>query len=270
MFLDLDGTLLHPRRAYADDEPTIRVEETASGGTFVAVDALRRVTRLAERALVVPATTRNREQYARVAGVFPVEPPWAIVSNGARLLAPDGEDERWRTARIEDARGWSAAVAGAESVAELARALHAEADAPDARVVPVDDAFVVAVVPDAAGAERVRRRFARVSPALGAATTRQGRKVYVVPTPITKESACAEVRRRTGVEWSIAAGDAALDAGMIGAADEGIVLGGSAWTSEDVPERSVRTTASGPRGTEQMLDLVARRLHDRFGRGRKS
>ena len=47
----------------------------------------------------------------------------------------------------------------------------------------------------------------------------QGRKLYCVPQPVTKNSAVAEVARRTGATRVIAAGDSLLDGPMLAEAD---------------------------------------------------
>ena len=53
----------------------------------------------------------------------------------------------------------------------------------------------------------------------GWTTSLQGRKLYCVPAPISKEAAVAEVRRRSGAGLLVAAGDSRLDAGILELAD---------------------------------------------------
>ena len=48
----------------------------------------------------------------------------------------------------------------------------------------------------------------------------QGRKIYALPAALTKEAAIAEVRSRVGGTRLMAAGDGALDAGMLAMADD--------------------------------------------------
>ncbi len=50
----------------------------------------------------------------------------------------------------------------------------------------------------------------------------QGRKIYALPAGLTKQAAVAEVMRRVGGTRLLAAGDGALDAGLLAAADDGI------------------------------------------------
>jgi len=50
----------------------------------------------------------------------------------------------------------------------------------------------------------------------------QGRQIYALPAALTKEAAITEVRARVGGTRLLAAGDGALDAGMLAMADDGI------------------------------------------------
>ena len=50
----------------------------------------------------------------------------------------------------------------------------------------------------------------------------QGRKIYAVPQPLTKERAMLAIADRIGARRVLAAGDGALDAGFLAAADAGI------------------------------------------------
>ncbi len=50
----------------------------------------------------------------------------------------------------------------------------------------------------------------------------QGRKIYALPSGLTKEAALVEVVQRTGAARLLAAGDGALDAGFLAVADAAI------------------------------------------------
>ena len=56
----------------------------------------------------------------------------------------------------------------------------------------------------------------------GWAVSLQGRKLYVVPSPLTKSAAVREVASRVGSTITLAAGDSLLDIDLLAAADRGV------------------------------------------------
>jgi hypothetical protein len=91
----------------------------------------------------------------------------------------------------------------------------------------------------------------------------QGRKLYLVPTPLTKSSAVAEVARRTGTTFMLAAGDSLLDIDLLEAADRGVHPGhgeiaDSGWSAPTVDA----LTATGLRAGEEILRWFAGRVAD--------
>jgi hypothetical protein len=256
---DLDRTLIYSRGALEAHGDTKRAlvaverheHKDASWMTAAAAAAL---TRLHERAVVVPVTTRTPEQWHRVR--LPGAPsPYAVTANGGVLLV-DG--------RVD--RGWDATV-----VAELARAAplseiwaHASQVCRPEWTVKLRNArgmFCYAVL----HRKRVPPGF--LAEAAGWAEQRgwqlslQGRKLYWVPHSLTKSAAVAEVARRAGAELVLAAGDSLLDADLLESADRGVAarhgeLVASGWRAPHV----VVTESSGVLAGQEIVDWFAAQL----------
>jgi hypothetical protein len=253
---DLDRTLIYSRgalEAHGDTKRSLVAVERHEhkDASWMTVGAARAYARLAERALVVPVTTRIPEQWERVR--LPGPPPkYAITANGGVLLV-DGKIDH----------SWDAAVAAELSeVAPLSEIwAHALVVCRPEWTVKLRNArgmFCYAVL------HRKRVPGGFVAEAAGWAQQRgwqlslQGRKLYWVPRSLRKSAAVAEVARRTGATLVAAAGDSLLDADLLEHADTGIVarhgeLVASGWTAPHV----TITGRIGVLGGEEIVDWFA-------------
>lgn len=258
---DLDRTIIFSPRAFHLDgpdheAPAIVVAELLDGApisfmTRASEDRLDDVRRGAE---FVPVTTRTQAQYERVRLPGPT-PRHAVVSNGGVILVDGRRDREWEEAV-------RATVAGSAPLADV-RAL---VDDPAAaswvlRSHVAEDLFTYAIVDRDAIPAGWLDEFAAANEALGWTVSLQGRKLYSVPSGITKSRAVAEVVRRTGAEEVLAAGDSLLDRPMLVAADRAFrpahgELHDVAWTAPHVTV----TRDRGIRAGEELLGLVAAAL----------
>ncbi|NJP68116.1 HAD family hydrolase [Streptomyces sp. ventii] len=223
---DLDRTLVYSAAALgltvpdAEAPRLLCVEVYRSAPlSFLTETAAATLTEIASlpphEARFVPVTTRTPEQYRRMRLPGPA-PALAISANGGRLLVdgePDGE--------------WDDHVAGllatdCAPLAEVRDRLRATADPGwllKERVA--EDLFCYLVVDRERFPADWADELATWAGERGWTVSVQGRKVYVVPRPLTKSAALAEVVRRTGARRVLAAGDSLLDADLLTAADRG-------------------------------------------------
>ncbi|MGC5027774.1 HAD family hydrolase [Tsukamurella sp. DT100] len=223
---DLDRTLIYSQAAagpaFATADPICVEIYRDAPLSYMALAAHAGVAALAAATPVVPTTTRTPEQYLRVQ--LPGAPfRFAICSNGGEILVDGAPDPQWRT----HIRGLLAALPA--DLDRIAAQLETRL-APDwgarLRLVPGLFAYVVSEV--RVPAEVVDEWRAYCAP-LGWSISQQGRKLYTIPEPVTKSRAALEVRRRLeeagalepGAPW-LAAGDGALDADLLEAADAAI------------------------------------------------
>lgn len=220
---DLDRTLIYSASALqlscADDEaPTLVCVEVLDGRphSFLTLAASRRLAEIAAATPFVPTTTRTMAQYLRVR--FPgVSPRYAITSNGGNILVDGRPDEQWHRATASAIADCQVDLAGVR--AELKR--RTQSDWALKRRVG-DDLFCYVVVEPTALPDDFIPSWTTWCSDRGWRVSVQGRKIYAIPNPLTKERAMLAVARRLGADRIVAAGDGALDAGFLAAAEAGI------------------------------------------------
>ena len=215
---DLDRTLIYSRSAAGSFDPELVCVELLDGRpqSFMTAASHAALARVREASVLVPTTTRTPAQYGRVE--LPGGPaPFAVVSNGGHILVDGAPDAGWRS-------GVEARIAAAG--ATLARVVtHVDGMTDDSWVRSrriADDLFCYLVVEVAAMPRGFVADLAGWCADRGWVVSMQGRKIYALPVALTKEAAIAEVCRRVGGARLLAAGDGALDAGMLAMADDGI------------------------------------------------
>ncbi|CAN3980483.1 HAD family hydrolase [Kitasatospora purpeofusca] len=263
---DLDRTLIYSNRALALDVPdrlaprllSVEVHD-GKALSFMTEEAAALLVELAREAVLVPATTRTRAQYERVNLPGPTPgwvPPYAICANGGRLLVDGVPDEDWQTEMA--GRLAEGAAPLAEVVDHLA--LCADPEWTHKRRV-ADELFAYLVV------ERAELPTGWITELTGWCAERgwsvslQGRKVYAVPTPLSKSAALAEVVRRVGPSTVLSAGDSLLDADLLLAADAAWrpghgELADTGWTAPGVTALDEIGVAAGEEIARRFLARV--------------
>ncbi|MGJ0121167.1 HAD family hydrolase [Williamsia sp. MIQD14] len=228
---DLDRTLIYSAAAAgvaAPDDPLAMAEfrcvELYRGApqSFMSPAAVELLTELDTLAVVVPTTTRSVEQFRRVE--LPLDggrrPRYAVAANGGEILLDGVADPGWRTEVERRLRAVSAPV---EEVYD-----HLAADADPTWLTNLrvaDGLFCYAVVDLPAMPTDVVSGWRAWAEQRGWNVSRQGRKIYVVPDPLTKASAIEAIGERYLPERPrrmFAAGDGVLDRSMLVAADRSI------------------------------------------------
>lgn len=184
--------------------------------------AVERYAELARRGPVVPVTTRTPEQYRRVH--LPGPPPaFAVASNGGRILVDGTNDDAWsRTVR-------TAIAETSAPLAEVHAHLTSLADDWVTRIRIADTMFCYLVVDPDHQPAGFLPAFDDWCRERGWSASQQGRKLYAMPTGVTKSAAVAEVRRRLVASGVVdhdapvlAAGDGWLDRDLLSSATAAI------------------------------------------------
>ncbi|MDQ2757080.1 MAG: HAD family hydrolase [Actinomycetota bacterium] len=265
-FSDLDRTLIYSRSAVealgdpAEVHATTCVEVyDGSPQSFVAARAVPTLVALARTGRLVPTTTRTVEQFLRVR--LPGPPPrYAICANGGHLLVDGAVDEDHHQDVVRRLDATSAPLR--EVLGQIAR-LTAEASAqpPFVERVRVASGLFCYLIVDRPRLPRAwLEQLEGVAARASWGVSLQGRKLYVVPTSLTKSDTAAEVLRRTGATSAVAAGDSLLDADLLEWAAAGIRPGHGELADSGWRRRHVEVTSStGVRAGEE----IARWLRER-------
>ena len=256
---DLDRTLIYSANSMAlvgSDHlaPRMVVAEVydAAPLSFMTRAAEELLEGIVGRSVFVPVTTRTRAQFSRVR-LPGFGQGYAVTTNGAVLLH-DGEPDRDWSRHIE--RSLGADCAPLDTV--LGHLTGSGAIPAILRVRTAEDVFVYSIVDRETMPEAYLEELGAWCNARGWTISLQGRKLYCVPAPITKEAAVDEVRRRTGSGLLVAAGDSRLDAGILELADIAIRPAHGELDSDGFsrPHLTV-TSASGVLAGEEILRFVS-------------
>ncbi len=267
---DLDRTMIFSRAAAGSALSPSRSEEPIcveiyddAPLSFMTPGAVAKLTALAASTPVVPTTTRTREQFERIS--LPGGPfPYAVVSNGGRIIHDGENDADWRAA-VE-----STIADTSVPVSELHADLETRIDESWVRSTRIaDELFAYLVVDlDRQPADFVDDWAAWCTPR-GWSVSQQGRKIYAMPSGVTKSAAVAHVRRGLVESGALAAdapllaaGDGRLDADLLAYADQAVrpahgELHDTGWTR---PGLAV-TATTGIDAGEEILDWFADRVH---------
>ena len=241
----------------ASDQDALECVEHYEGRplSFLTRRASRLLVELAARSVFVPATTRTRAQLARVRLPGPA-PHYAVAANGGFLLVDGQPDVTWTqllTARL----GRSAATLD-EIRAHVTGVL---AEDLTSALRCAEDLFLYAVVVRERLPVGLVEDLQAWAAGHGWGVSLQGRKLYVVPTVLTKSAAVAEIARRTGASTVLAAGDSLLDRGLLDAADAAVrPAHGELHAADWAPGHVTVTPSSGIIAGEQILDWLLARV----------
>jgi hypothetical protein len=266
---DLDRTLIYSPSALAlpgPDETAPRlvcVEVYRSAPlSFITERAATLIRQLAREAVLVPTTTRTPEQLARVhlPGLDPDDPAstgttrYAIAGNGGQLLVDGVPDPDW-------AREVAERVGGCAPVSEVFGYLSTVSGPFVHSLRVACDLFVYAVVDRGALPPTWEPQLRDFCRARGWGVSVQGRKVYAVPAPLTKQAAMREVASRTGARSTLAAGDSLLDRELLEVADAAVrpVDGELATVAWSPPGLHV-TASPGVLGGEEVVEWLLQQV----------
>lgn len=254
---DLDRTLIYSRRFFDTPPPLRQCVEIYEGEpiSFMTDQAAESLRRLAAGHLVVPTTTRTVAQYRRI--TLPGAPfRYAITSNGGNILIDGEPDPLWTSTVAAQISECGPPLT--EVMAELQTRIR---DSWVRSVRVAEDLFCYLVVDEAALAEDFVTGWRQWCAGRGWAVSQQGRKIYMVPAPLCKSRAVAELHGRLTSSGElpdgapiVAAGDGALDAGLLELADAAIrPAHGELHALEWHRTHLQVTTRSGARAADEIL-----------------
>ncbi|RKP48833.1 hydrolase [Cohnella endophytica] len=257
---DLDRTLIYSRNSMGTIDPAALVPVEIYDGkehSFVTRDVYASLRMLGERMLFVPATTRTHEQYRRVHGISEgLSPRYAIVSNGGKVLKdgmPDADWEREVRTALRDG------CAPGDEVSERFIGLANEGLA--LRASYCDELFYAYVLDMERLEEGFMTELETMLQGLGWSSSLQGRKLYLVPDPVSKGAAVRYVKELAGSSIVFAAGDSLLDECMLAVADQAMApCHGELYRKYGSHGHIRFTESSGIRASEEIINALLKRM----------
>ncbi|MCW2526120.1 MAG: putative superfamily hydrolase, partial [Pseudonocardiales bacterium] len=247
---DLDRTLIYSRNAMGlplgDPTDLTCVEIYADQPfSFITTAAAQVIADLHVVSTFVPVTTRTPAQLARVTLPGPT-PEFAVAANGGALIIDGVRDLLWdkqvaarlrEVAPLLEVAGYLGQVCRPEWTSNLRDA---------------DGLFCYAVVDRSVLPNEFVDETRSWAAGRGWITSLQGRKLYLMPSSLTKAGAVLAIADRVGAEMILAAGDSLLDRDLLECAHFSIrprhgELFESGWQNA-----SVMTSQSGIRAGEEI------------------
>lgn len=206
---DLDNTMIY---SYKKDIGSSKVlVETKDGKelSYMTRKSYDLLSDVREQYCFVPSTTRSLEQYLRIRLNDKWLPQYALVSNGGNLLYNNKIDDNWYKASLK-------LIENAER--ELFKSIEILSN--DKHIIfevrKVDGLFVFTKTDD------VNYSMQNLKEKLDLNVVdvyNNGSKVYVLPKTLNKGMAIDRIKKLTGIEYVVCAGDSEFDIPMLLAAD---------------------------------------------------
>ncbi|KAB2952610.1 HAD hydrolase family protein [Heliorestis acidaminivorans] len=232
---DLDQTLIYSRRSMGDyGHPHLLVPIEEYKGriiSYMTTLAVKRFCEAARQAIIVPVTTRTVEQYRRVK--LPIRPSYAVVSNGGHILREGHLDKKWHDKILSQISDKCLDIGKMER--EFAKIAKPDWVTSSRRA---DQLFLYFLIERDKVPSAELKAFACWAQEQNWRLSIQGRKLYLVPKPVSKWTAVEEVLKRVGKPFVVAAGDSLLDQEMLEKADLALAPAhGELWATHGPKKR---------------------------------
>lgn len=259
LFADLDRTLIYSHRAVelgtgaGDIAGLVEVETiSAHASSFITSTAAAGLEHLTGAGALVPVTSRTIEQYRRVHLPGPA-PAIALVALGGRLLRGGVTDDDFSALVASTMLTATAPIEDVTSlVASVVAALVAGHDQVTA-VRQVEDLFLVILLQDGARPPEWLEELAGLTRAQGWTCSREGRRILVVPSGLSKGSSARLLADELGVATMLAAGDATSDASLVASADRAMVPAHGDLAATDLPGNVLVSRNAGVLAGEEIV-----------------
>lgn len=209
---DLDRTLIYSNFFVKPEINDIVVVEQREGKniSFMTEKSIDLLNKIHTKLLFIPTTTRSKEQYERIS-VFQntISPKYAIISNGGIILK-DGEVDTT----------WSSIIAlkmkNIISPVELIKHCNFFLELSQINSYRCcDDLFLYAVLKENTLEDEMLLQLTEVCSEYGYSVTKNGRKVYIIPSFINKWAPIEYIMELESEKEFISSGDSTLDLPML-------------------------------------------------------
>ncbi|MCY6370079.1 HAD family hydrolase [Clostridium ganghwense] len=207
---DLDRTLIYTKKLIKEEDNDIVLVERYLGKelSFMKKNVIEKLKKVREKALFIPVTTRTIEQYNRIFIMNDtIKPTYAIVSNGGNILVNGKVDSEWRNI-IKKAVD---RITNRKFVEKKFLNSFKDTSWID-KMVLRDGLFFSVHFKDKELIDKEEfNSFKSWAEVNKWNVSLQGRKLYIVPSPVNKWDALLYVKKKEKKMKIVSAGDSFLD-----------------------------------------------------------
>lgn len=208
---DLDRTIVYSKKALEDlgtplNERLLPVEKKEGEAlSYMTARSMQLLKEVADEILLVPVTTRTTAQFNRIF-IFTQQIPikYAITFNGAEILHGGKPLPDWRESIQEKVKK------NCSSHDELKEILKGNLFQLNGQLKSAEGLFIYYLLNEKLTENHVAE-IRKDAAERGWKVSYQGRKLYFMPSPISKGEAVSFVKSREGISTLIGAGDSLLD-----------------------------------------------------------
>lgn len=204
---DLDQTLIYSKKWIEEEESSlICMEAYANGSSYMLEKSVLMLEKIHNEFEFIPVTTRTKEQFERIN--FSIEPKYSICCNGGVLLVDGQVDKVWeefiqrKLETIEPIEQMLEWIVSQDYLTE------------DMRLKEASNYFLYLICKSPILAKASYERLSARLKTKNWSLYLQGRKVYLIPSFMTKEAALESLLKRVEAKNVVAAGDSELDFGL--------------------------------------------------------
>lgn len=258
---DLDQTLIYSRRrlrSLPEDERIVIEYKDGAPLSFMSRMSQSLLKEISARLLFVPITTRIMDQYKRInLGVFEDEAPYAVISNGGRVLINGSDDPDWED-HIRG--GLEQQCAGLEMVLRYFNEGYRGGWVQSVR--NAEGLFIYCIVDAENTPVEKLSRFGEWLAEHNWDLSVQGRKIYFIPKVLQKAKALEYISEKTGRQLFAGAGDSYLDLSFLKIVEHPFVPchGELYSTYKSRLDGMVVTKEESYRASEELLTRILERL----------
>lgn len=251
-FTDLDRTLIYSKRFVMPEDDAVLVERDGDKEiAFMTARGLALLTALSQKLPIIPVTTRNYAECMRIDLLQTLPLRHLILNNGAEILM-DGKRDADYCGMIKEEL-----LSLGLSYDEALRIFFELFGSGRVKLHRISDDFLWLVVLysedyDHALLDAISERL---SPG-GWTVAATGRKIYLIPNPISKARAVRYLKEKLGGGFTICAGDSTMDKEMVESVDLSLVPNGSELAA--LLPTAEKTATAGVRAGEEILEAVRR------------
>ena len=253
-FSDLDRTLIYSDKFINEETEQVCIEildgREISYMSPKSMDILRDILK---KKKFIPTTTRSIEQYKRIMFMQnDINFEWSIVSNGGNILHNGEIFEPWKKVLNQRLKSCESL----QSVMNYFKENYSEIDG-ILKIRDVDDVFFYIVVDKAIFDENSLDLFQSYLNKAGWKVYASGRKIYFIPSVVTKESAIEYLISYLKEEKFEALGDSIMDMNMLKSSNKGYIPANSYIAMEiESNEALYISQYEGFKGIEEILCII--------------
>lgn len=251
---DLDRTLIYSEK-FLNGKPEDYLLADRHNGRDISFMTRRSgelLKEISEAVTFIPVTTRTEEEYKRILPVVALQPKYAIVANGGKVLIDGKEDPVWKNFVAYTLSRMPFTL----EEAHTAFFTYISHDLFDREKLSDNLFWMLRLLTEGEGAAIVQKTKEPLRQ-MGFEVLMTGRKIYLVPESLTKWKALSYVIEKETTEFFISAGDSLMDLEMLSRSHIGITpRHGEILAENVVPNSTVVTQKSGVNAGEEILEQV--------------